>query len=72
MEEKFIKEIGELIRNQRRARDYSQEYMAKKLAISQSVYSQIESGKVKCSGFKLMKIFKLLGIDPGNLLENVY
>lgn len=69
MEEKFNKEIGQLIRNRRRAKDYSQDYMAIKLDISQNVYSRIESGKIKCSAFKMMKILKLLEISLIEVIE---
>lgn len=64
MEEKFYKEVSDMIRKARKHKEYTQLYMAVKLGITQTGYSKIESGKSKCSGPRLLEIFKLLGSDP--------
>ncbi|SMC75367.1 helix-turn-helix domain-containing protein [Pedobacter africanus] len=64
MEQQFYTELGIAIRSHRRSKNLSQDYMAKKLNISQTAYSKIEAGKSGFSAFRLRHIFKLLGIDP--------
>lgn len=46
IEKRFYYILGVSIRTCRRAKNFSQEYMAAKLRISQNAYSKIESGKV--------------------------
>lgn len=63
MEDKYYLKLGETIRSIRRSRNYSQEYMAHKLGISQNVYSKIENGKCKCSVYRFIIIVGLLEVD---------
>jgi transcriptional regulator with XRE-family HTH domain len=68
LERNFYYELGLSIRNYRRAKNFSQEYMAAKLKISQNAYSKIETGKCSCSVFRLMNILSLLDLEPQNVL----
>lgn len=63
MEEKYYKQLGHAIRTIRRSRELSQEYMAFKLNISQNMYSKIESGKCRCSIYRLISIMDLLDTE---------
>ena len=67
MEQSYYKDLGNEIRNTRRNKNFSQEYMAYKLNISQNAYSKIESGKCKCTVYRLKLIADLLEIDPRDL-----
>lgn len=64
MEQRFYTELGLAIRTYRRSKNLSQEYMAKKLNITQTAYSKIEAGKSRFSAFRLRHILNLLGMDP--------
>jgi transcriptional regulator with XRE-family HTH domain len=61
--------IGEKIRKIREMKDFSQEYMAKKLDMSQNNYSRIEMGKVKVDIDRLQEISKLLEVDPIDIIN---
>ncbi len=61
--------IGESIRKIREMKDYSQDYMAKKLNMSQNNYSRIEMGKVKVDIDRLLEISKLLEVDPVDIIN---
>ncbi|RXK83373.1 helix-turn-helix domain-containing protein [Filimonas effusa] len=58
-----MKVSGTKIRAQRRARDYSQEYMALQLGISQKSYSDIENGKTQLQATLLRKISEILDVE---------
>ena len=70
MEEKFYLKFGHVIREIRRSKEISQEYMASKLHISQNVYSKIENGKCKCTMYRFLGIMELLSIDPADILSH--
>ena len=57
-------EIGHNIKKLREFRGYSQEYMAKKLDVSQKTYSNIESDKSKIDKNQIKHIAEILEIDP--------
>lgn len=61
--------IGDKIRKIREAKDYSQEYMAAKLHISQPSYARIESGGTRLSTERLEKIAELLDLKPELILN---
>lgn len=69
MEQKYYVSLGIMIREVRRARNFSQEYMAYKLSISQNAYSKIENGKSKCTAYRLIIIMNLLDLEPSKLLQ---
>ncbi|MCA0429340.1 MAG: helix-turn-helix domain-containing protein [Bacteroidetes bacterium] len=56
--------IGSKIKKIRELNDISQKYMADKLNITQSGYSNLESGKIKISEERLKHIGFILEIDP--------
>jgi len=63
-----MKNIEEKIRNVRELKNFTQEYMAEKLGITQAGYSKIESGATKLSYTKLAEISKILGVEVEELL----
>jgi transcriptional regulator with XRE-family HTH domain len=63
------KSVLENIHNLRRIREYSQDFMAYKLGISQNAYSKLESGKTPLTIDRYFKISDLLHISPLLLME---
>jgi DNA-binding XRE family transcriptional regulator len=61
--------VLENIHNLRRLREYSQDFMAYKLGISQNAYSKLESGKSPLTIDRFFRIAELLNISPLQLLE---
>ena len=59
----MVKEAIKLIRKMRIEKNYSQEYLASKLNISQSYYGRIENGKVNLDLKILNEILVILQID---------
>lgn len=64
-----IQRVTENLRLLRRKMEYSQEYMAFMLNISQNAYSRLENGKTPLTVNRLFEICTLLKISPGELLE---
>lgn len=62
-----MKLCGENIRKIRRDKDYTQEYMAFEMGISQKSYSDIENSKVKINLDILTKISAILDIKPSDV-----
>jgi len=58
------------IRRQREHLNYSQEYVAGRLNISQSGYSKIEQGASSINVERLYQIAEVLEITPKELLED--
>ena len=56
--------LGFKVRRIREARDYSQSFMADKLSIAQSKYSDLESGKKEISDDFLAEIAAILEVHP--------
>lgn len=63
------KKVGSRIKNLREEKKYSQEYMARKLDISQNVYSRIETGQAKLDTERLVQIADILDVSILSLLE---
>jgi len=59
--------LGIKIRKVRQLKDYSQEYVANLLKISQRAYSKIESGETKISDSRINEISKVLEVKPSKL-----
>ena len=59
----------EEIRRIRREKDFSQEYMAEMLGLSQSQYSRIENNECSIDLEKTKKISELLDISPLDILD---
>ena len=64
-----IKAIAASIRNKREERNYTQEYLAYKLNISQNAYSKIELGYTKITLERLFEIADILEIDVIDLIS---
>lgn len=63
-----IKAIAANIRHKREYRNYTQEYLALKLNISQNAYSKIELGYTKITVERLFQIADILEFDVAELL----
>ena len=63
-----IVKVGERIKHLREMRNYSQEYLASKLNISQRAYSKLETGETKLSVDNLFKIAETLETSINNVL----
>jgi transcriptional regulator with XRE-family HTH domain len=61
--------VGNNIKQIRELRNYTQEYMAQKLSMSQSAYARIESGTIIPEVDKLQRIAEILDIDISVLLN---
>lgn len=59
------------IRHLRRKKEYSQEYMAAHLDISQNAYSKLETGKIAITVDRLCEVARILDIAPADLLAEV-
>jgi transcriptional regulator with XRE-family HTH domain len=64
-----IKAIAANIRNKREHRNYTQEYLAAKLDISQNAYSKIELGYTKITVERLFQIADVLEYEIIDLLS---
>lgn len=64
-----IKAIATAIRKKREQKNYTQEYLAYKLNISQNAYSKIELGYTKITVERLFQIGDVLEISAGELLD---
>ncbi|MCS3871402.1 transcriptional regulator with XRE-family HTH domain [Chryseobacterium ginsenosidimutans] len=62
-----MKICGQNIRKIRRGKDFTQEYMAFEMGISQKAYSDIENSKVKINLEILTKISTILEIKPSEI-----
>lgn len=63
--------IATQIRTLRRNREYSQEYMALMLHISQNAYSRLENGKTPITLDRYYELCQILQIRPSELLDMV-
>jgi transcriptional regulator with XRE-family HTH domain len=64
-----IKAIAANIRNKREYRNYTQEYLAAKLKISQNAYSKIELGYTKITVERLFQIAEVLEFKVADLIN---
>jgi transcriptional regulator with XRE-family HTH domain len=64
-----IKKVAQNIRKIREYRNYTQEYLAAKLRISQNAYSKIELGHTRITIDRLLYIADVLGVDPIAILN---
>jgi transcriptional regulator with XRE-family HTH domain len=65
------KKINEKIRLLRLEKNYSQEYVAAQLELSQSYYGRIENGKRTISVDCLMKILSVLDVDYNTFFNDI-
>lgn len=64
-----IKQVAANIRKIREHRNYTQEYLAAKLHISQNAYSKIELGYTRITVERLFQIAEVLGVDPVEVIS---
>jgi len=64
-----IKTVAVNIRKIREYRNYTQEYLAMKLSISQNAYSKIELGYTKITLERLYQIAQILEVDLIELIK---
>jgi transcriptional regulator with XRE-family HTH domain len=60
---------GQKLRLLREYRNYSQEYIAEKLGITQNAYSRIENNQTRLTAERLEKLAAILDISPLELLS---
>jgi len=65
----YLTKIGDNIRKIRNQRGYSQEEFAEMAGFSCSYYTEIETGKRNIFALNLIKIIKVLEVDPNELLD---
>jgi transcriptional regulator with XRE-family HTH domain len=63
--------IAKHMRDARLSRNYSQEYMAAKMAISQNAYSKMEMGYTEITLKRFLMMAKLLDYDVIELLNEM-
>lgn len=63
-----MKNIEEKIRNIRELKNYTQEYMAEQLGMTQAAYSKIENGSTRLTMSKLEDIAKVFEMDVSDLM----
>ena len=61
--------IEEKIKNLREIKNFTQEFMAEKLGITQAAYSKLESGNTKIRYSKIEEISNIFGIKVEELLS---
>lgn len=61
-------QVKETIKDLRKANNYTQEYVAEKLGISQNAYSKIELGHSGISIKKLFKFSEIYNVTPQYIL----
>jgi len=66
---KYLLKIGENIRTARKQRGYSQEEFADIAGFSRSYYTEIETGKRNISTLNLIRIIKVLNVDPNEIIS---
>ena len=64
-----VKSVSSNIRKVREFRDYTQEYLAMKLGISQNAYSKIELAYTRITLERLIQIAQILEVDSVDLLN---
>ncbi|MDB5000704.1 MAG: transcriptional regulator [Mucilaginibacter sp.] len=65
-----VKAVAVNIRNKREKLNYTQEYLAAKLGISQNAYSKIELGYTKITVERLFQIADILETDLMELINS--
>lgn len=64
--------IKNKIRNIRELKNYTQEYMAERLGVTQAGYSKIEKGKTSLSYDKLVEIGRILDVSVEDIISFEY
>lgn len=67
-DKKYLVKLGDNIRKARKQKGYSQEAFADMAGFSRSYVTEIETGKRNISVLNLIKIIKVLKIDPNEII----
>ncbi len=62
--------IADLVKNTRYQKNYSQDYVAKKLGITQKAYSKIENNETKLNVDTLSRIAEILEVDISSFFNS--
>lgn len=62
-------QIGKKIRKVRELRNFTQDFMAKGLGITQEAYRRLESGQTRIDINRMEKVAKILDVDPLTLMN---
>lgn len=62
--------LGTAIKTERLLKNFSQEYMADELNISQRAYSKIENNEIQLKIDRLIRICEILNISPTELIND--
>ena len=62
--------LGTKIKKYREAKNYTQEHMAHEMDISQNTYSKLETGGIRLTVDRLMRISEILDIPLEEMLSN--
>jgi transcriptional regulator with XRE-family HTH domain len=65
-----VKNVGTRIKHLREGRNYTQDFVANRLGISQNAYSKIETGQTKLTTQRADEISKVLEVPVESLLSN--
>lgn len=63
--------LGEVLRSHRERCKMTQEFVAEKIGVSRQAVSKWESGAAEPSTSNLIKVARLYGVDPADLLREV-
>ena len=66
----IMNKLGYKIRKIREAKDFTQEFMAQQLNISQNVYSKLERGEIKITTDRLTMISEILQVPEESLMKD--
>lgn len=64
-----VNEIVTNIRIARERRNYTQDYLAMRMNVSQNAYSKIELGRSKLTLARLMEICNILEVSVGDMID---
>ncbi len=65
-----MKNIGQKVRRIREEKQWTQEFIANKLEISQNTYSKIESGSIKLTIDRISELSKILDVPIEDMLSD--
>jgi transcriptional regulator with XRE-family HTH domain len=63
------KKLGQNIRKIRELRNFTQQYMAENLQMTQGNYARLENEEIQMTEARLEKIASVLGCDPATIIE---
>ena len=69
MNTKILKKLGENIKNIRKEKGYTQEYLAEKISVHPTYIGKIESGKSNPSTILLFKLSRALSVTIPTLFK---